>query len=155
MPDRTGIVASPSQLAQQDRFRLAALYGKAVLADPVTKQIYEDAAARKGYPAFAVSVADFLLAPAIDEINLEAYTGKTGDTIKVRASDDVEVKGVTVSIRAQGGAVLESGPAVFMPASGTWDYTATTDLAQGQAVSIDVGASDRPGHKTTKTQSRN
>jgi hypothetical protein len=36
MPDRTGIVPSADQLAQQDKFRLAALYGKAVLAHPQT-----------------------------------------------------------------------------------------------------------------------
>ena len=154
MPDRTGIVATANQVAQQDKFRLAALYGKAVLADPQTKQVYEDAAARKGIPAFALTVADFLNAPAIDEIDLSVYTGKTGDKIAVHASDDVEVQGVTVSIRAQGGAVLEEGAAVFTPASASWTYTATTDLAQGQAVSIEVNATDRPGHKTTKTQAR-
>ena len=73
MPDRTGIVPSANQLAQQDKFRLAALYGKAVLADPETKQVYQDAAARKGIPAFALTVADFLNAPAVDEIDLSAY----------------------------------------------------------------------------------
>jgi hypothetical protein len=60
MPDRTGIVPTPDQLAQQDKFRLAALYGKAVLADPDSKQLYEDVAARRGLPAFALSVGDFL-----------------------------------------------------------------------------------------------
>jgi hypothetical protein len=66
----------------------------------------------------------------------------------VHASDDVEVKGVTVCIRTQGGAVLEEGAAVFTTAAASWTYTATTDLAQGQAVSIEVNATDRPGHKT-------
>jgi hypothetical protein len=154
MPDRTGIVSSADQLAQQDKFRLAALYGKAVLADPQSKQVYEDAAARKGIPVFALTVGDFLNAPAIDEIDLSAYTGKTGDVIRVHASDDMEVKGVTVAIRAQGGAVLEEGVAVWSPATASWTYTTTTDLTQGQAVSIEVNATDRPGHKTTKSQAR-
>src|SRR4051794_38292984 len=112
MPDRTGIVPSADQLAQQDKFRLAALYGKAVLADPAARTVYEDAGARQGTPAFAISVGDFLNAPAVDEIDLAGYTGKTGEVIRVRASDDVEVKGVTLAIRAQGGAVLEEGLAV-------------------------------------------
>jgi hypothetical protein len=30
-------------------------------------------------PAFAVSIADFLNAPAVDEINLAAYAGQIGD----------------------------------------------------------------------------
>jgi hypothetical protein len=155
MPDRTGIVPSADQLAQQAKFRLAALYGKAVLADPQTKQVYDDASARKGIPAFALSVGNFLNAPAVDEINLAAYTGKTGDKISVRASDDIEVQGVTVCIRAQGGAVLEQGAAVFTPATASWTYTATTDLTVGQAVSIEVSATDRPGHAGNKTQARN
>jgi hypothetical protein len=54
MPDRTGIVPSANQLAQMQKFRLAALYGTAVRTDPVSKQIYEDASVQKGIPAFAL-----------------------------------------------------------------------------------------------------
>jgi hypothetical protein len=155
MPDRTGIVPTENQVAQMERFKLAAIYGKAVMSDPDSRQVYEDAASQKGKPVFALTVADFLLAPVVDEIDLSTYGGKTGDKIRIRASDDIEVKGVTVEIRAQAGAVLEQGAAVFTPSLGAWVYTATTDLAQGQAVSIDVSATDRPGHKGTKTQARN
>ena len=154
MPDRTGIVPTANQIVQMDKFRLAALYGKAVMADPDTRQVYDDASARRGIPAFALSVGDFLNSPAVDEIDLSTYTGKAAEIIRVRASDDIEVKGVTVTIRAQGGEVLEEGPAVWTPASASWTYTTTTALAQGQAVSIDVSATDRPGHKGTKTQAR-
>ena len=152
MPDRTGIVPTALQVAQQEKFRLAALYGKAVMADTTTRQVYDDASARKGIPAFALSVGDFLNAPAVNEIDLSGYSGKIGDKIRVRASDDMEVSGVGVTIRAQDGAVLESGPAVKTPGDITWTYTATTALAQGQAASIEVSATDRPGHKTTRTQ---
>jgi hypothetical protein len=154
MPDRTGIVPTANQLAQMEKFRLAALYGKAVLADPDTRTIYEDAAKGKGVPLFALTVGDFLNAPAVDEIDLSAYTGKADEVIKVRASDDVEVKGVSVTIRAQGGAVLEEGPAVWSPNIASWTYTTTTNLVQGNPVTIEVSATDRPGHKTTKTQER-
>jgi hypothetical protein len=154
MPNRTGIVPTANQLAQMEKFRLAALYGKAVLADAETRAIYEDASDRKGIPAFALSVGDFLNAPAVDEINLESYTGQTGEVIRVRASDDMEVKGVTVAIRAQGGGLLEEGPATWAAATATWNYTTTTNLTPGQAVSIEVSATDRPGHKTSKTQTR-
>src|SRR4051794_19469629 len=154
MPDRTGIVPSPSQLAQQDKFRLAALYGKSVMADPESRTLYADIGQRRGIPAFAMSVADFLNAPAVDEVDLSSYSGKIGEVIHVRASDDVEVKGVTVTIRAQGGAVLEEGVAVFASGSNSWAYTTTTTLAVGEPVSIEVSATDRPGHKTLKTQPR-
>jgi hypothetical protein len=65
------------------------------------------------------------------------------------------VQGVAVAILAQNGDVIEQALAVWTPASGAWVYTATTDLAQGQSVSIEVTATDRPGHHSTKTQVRN
>jgi hypothetical protein len=155
LPDRTGIVPTANQLAQMEKFRLATVYGKSALADQATRLIYEDAAAKKGVPVFAMTVADFLNAPLVDEIDLAAYAGKIGDKISVRASDDLEVSGVSVVIREQGGAVLEEGAAVIGAGTGAWTYTATTNLAQGQAVSIEVSATDRPGHVGTKTQNRN
>ena len=60
MPDRTAIVATPNQLAQQERFRLAAVYGKAALADPESRELYEDMAGKRGIPVFAVTLSDFL-----------------------------------------------------------------------------------------------
>jgi len=154
IPDRTGIVPSANQLAQMDKFRLAAVYGKAVMADQATRTIYTQAGERRGIPAFAMSVGDFLNAPAVEEIDLAGYTGKVGDIIRVRASDDLDVQGVTVTIRSQGGAVLEEGAATLTAGTATWSYTATTALAQGQAVSIEVSATDRPGHEGTKTVNR-
>jgi hypothetical protein len=37
---------------------------------------------------------------------------------------------------------------------GAWTYTATTNLPDGQQVVIEVTATDRPGHKTTKVQAK-
>lgn len=155
MPNRTGITPSADQLAQMERFRLAALYGKAALADQQSRTIYENAADRKGIPVFALTVGDFLNAPAVDEIDLSVYTGKTGDVIRIHASDDVQVSGVAVKITKQDGTTQEEGAAVWNSASAIWVYTATTNLTQGQAVSIEVTASDRPGHKTSRTEARN
>jgi hypothetical protein len=57
----------------------------------------------------------------VDEIDLSVCTGKAGGPIRIRASDDVEVKGVEVSITDSNGTVLERGPAtnVFPLASAT------------------------------------
>ena len=79
MPDRTGIVATPNRLAQQERFRPAAVYGKAALADPESRELYEDAAGKRGIPVFSVTLSDFLNAPAVDEIDLSTYTGKAAE----------------------------------------------------------------------------
>jgi hypothetical protein len=154
LPDRTGIVPSANQLAQQEKFRLAAIYGKAAMADPETKQLYTDVAQSRGVPVFALMVADFLNPPAIDEIDLSAYTGKAAEKIRARVSDDLEVTGVTLAIRAQGGAVLEQAPAVKGADGLTWTYTTTTALQEGQAVVIEVTATDKPGNVTSKSQNR-
>jgi hypothetical protein len=154
VPDRSKVVASANQLAQQDKFRLATIYGKASFADPVTKELYAGVADGRGIPVFALMVADFLNPPVVDQIDLSAYTGKAAEKIRTRVSDDFEVAAVSVAIRAQGGAVLEQGVAVKGADGLTWTYTTTTALQEGQAVSIEVAATDTPGNTTTKTQAR-
>lgn len=142
---------TPAQASQQERFKLAVLYGNTVLADPEKRAIYEAAAERKGVPVFALTVGDFLNAPAVDEIDVSGYTGKAGETIRVRASDDFAVTGVEVSITDSNGSVLEKGTATLVPGSGEWIYQTTTEIAPQQQVSIEVTATDRPGHKTSRT----
>ncbi len=51
------------------------------------------------------------------------------------------------------GAVLEQGAATAT-SDGAWTYTTTTNLPAGQQVVIEVSATDRPGHKGTKTQAK-
>ena len=152
-PDLTENPPTEGQAAQRRQFKLATLYGRTVLADPVKKAVYEATAKAKGIPAFALTVGDFLNAPTVDEIDLSGYTGKTGETIRITASDDFEVTDVAVSITDAGGTVLENGPATAQ--NGAWNYTTTTDLTAGQPVSIVVTTTDRPGNKGTKTQARN
>ena len=149
--DTSGRIPSANQLSQQERFRLAAVYAKAVLGDATQRVLYETAAKEKRKPAFALAVGDFLKAPTVDAIDLSAYTGPAGDKIIIRASDDIEVVSVTVAIRISEGGVLEQGAAVFE--QGSWRYTAQTtqDLGSG-LLAIDVTAVDRPGNKTVKTQ---
>ena len=102
--------------------------------------------------AFALTVADFLRAPVIDQIDLSGYTGKASESIRITAHDDFEVSRVAVMIHDTTGAVLEQGAATA--STGVWNYVTTTNLPAGQQVSIEATASDRSGHKTTKTEAR-
>lgn len=149
--DTSGRIATANQLSHQERFRLAAVYAKASLGDATLRMLYENAAKEKNKPAFALAVGDFLNAPSVDAIDLSGYTGKVGEKIIIRASDDIEVINVTVAIRSSAGGVLEQGAAVFE--QGSWRYTAQTaiDLASG-SFAFDVTAVDRPGNKAMKTQ---
>jgi len=91
VPDMSGVTPSAAQTAHRGRFKLGVLYGRTVLADPVKKAIYEATAKAKGIPVFALTVADFMRAPVVDQIDLSTYTGKAGETIRITASDDFEV----------------------------------------------------------------
>ena len=154
-PDRSGVATTEAQLAAQERFRQAALYGKMVVADPTTKAIYEEAAKAKGQPVFSLMVADFFNAPSVDEIDLSGYAGQVGDVIVIRAHDDFEVTAVNVALTREDGSAIESGAATETPAkSGQWLYTATAAVPTGTAVRIVVTAKDRPGHAGVKEASK-
>ena len=120
-PDPSNTPPTAGQQAVRERFKLAALYGKTVLADAESKQLYTTAAKAKGIPMFALALADFFNAPVVDEIDLAGYSGKAGDPIKVRAHDDFVLVGVGVTIRGTDGAVLEQGAAVA-GTDGTYGY---------------------------------
>jgi len=102
---------------------------------------------------FALTIADFFHEPAVDEIDLSAYTGQAGEKISIRAHDDFELDGLAVVIRKADGTALEQGPAALGTDS-VWAYTTTAALPAGQTVMIEVTATDRPRHKTTKTQAK-
>jgi len=148
--NQTGGTPTAGQIAHRERFRLAAVYATGVFAVPADKKLYEDVATARRKPAFAVAVGDYLNAPTIDVVDLAAYTGKIGDPIVIRASDDFEVVSVAVVIRTAERGILEQGPATL--SQGAWRYVAqtTVDLTAG-ALAIDITASDRPGNKTMKT----
>ena len=145
-PDMSDREQSPAQLAAQQRFRQAAMYGKVVMADPETKALYEEAAAAKGKPVFSLTVADFFNAPSVDEVDLSAYSGAIGDEIVIMASDDFDVLGVELALSDDAGNPIENGAAVETPAdSGRWVYTASAAVDAGTTVRIAVTAEDRPG----------
>ena len=145
-PDLEGLEPSEAQLAQRERFREAAFYGKMVMADPETKAIYEEVARAKGQPLFSLLVADFFNAPSVDVVDLSGYTGAAGDEIVIRARDDFDVVGVSVALTDADGNPIESGEATETPPdSGRWIYTATAAVTTGTTVRIAVTATDRPG----------
>jgi hypothetical protein len=145
-PDLSGHQMSEAQLAAQERFRRAALYGKVVFADPDTKALYTEAAKAKAQPVFSLAVADFFNAPSVDEVDLSGYSGAVGDEIVILASDDFDVMHVLVTITDSDSAVIESGGALEdPPSSDRWVYTTTTAVDPGQTLRIAVRAEDRPG----------
>jgi hypothetical protein len=115
-----------------------------VQSDPVLWPRYVAAAKTKGQRPFAFALADFLNEPEVLAIDLAAYHGAVGESIKVRAIDDFEVTGVTVIMKDGEGAVLQQGPAVHT--DGLWQYATTVGIAAQEVVTIEAIATDRPGH---------
>ncbi|MBC8333346.1 MAG: hypothetical protein H8E28_15300 [Anaerolineae bacterium] len=150
-PDMTGREPSAAQLAAQERFKQAALYGKMVMADPETKALYDE----RAKPVFSLTVADFFNAPSVDEVDLSGYSGAAGDEIVIMAHDDFDVTGVQVALTDGDGNAIESGAAVETPAdSGRWVYTATAEVETGTTVRIAVTAEDRPGGTGTAEEEK-
>ena len=154
MPETRGIFTD-AQKAVQERFRQATIYGKMVMADEHARALYQEVAKKKGKPVFSLMIGDFFKAPSVDEIDLSSYDGQVGSKIRIRASDDFDVIGVTVVISDSTGALIEQGVAEKSAVdSGAWSYTASTSIAAGTAIRVDATATDRPGNKTTKTENK-
>ncbi len=149
-PDRDGLPTTEGQANARLRFRQAAAYGKEVFADPDKKALYSARGKSLGKPSFAVAVSDFLRPPAIDYIDLSGYTGQIGQTITVRASDDFLVAGVTVTVKDDNGTTVEEGAARLE--QGVWRYTTTATLPMGRPATVEVVATDLPGHPTRESK---
>jgi hypothetical protein len=137
------------QLAVRDRFRLAAVYARSVLADPVLRPRYESAARARGSSAFVAAMTDYLRPPAIESIDVSGYHGVAGDPIRVVATDDFSVESVSVVLRNAAGDILEQGPAAL--AGGAWAYPSTGPVALGETVTIEASARDLPGNQGAKS----
>ena len=142
---------APSEAQQQvnSKFQEAVIYGKSVLADPATKALYTEKAA-VGQSAYNVAVADYFNAPDIKEVDLSAYTGQVGSTIKVKALDDFKVAKVQVQIAGVDGTLIEEGEAVLQVDGLYWIYTATKLNATPAGDKITVTAWDMPNNSTSK-----
>jgi len=76
-------------------------------------------------------------------VDLSAWNGGSGETIRIRAMDDVQVTRVTVVITDEADAVIEQGEAAQAGAL-WWDYTTTAEASGNPRVM--VSARDLPGH---------
>jgi hypothetical protein len=146
-PGEINAPASAKQQAVRERFQRAILYGKTVIADPLSKEAYA-AKAAEGISAFNVAVADFFQAPDILEVNLTGYFGQPGQRIHIKVTDDFEVTGVTVQIHNADGSLQEEGDAAPDATMTNWTYTASTVNTSLTGDKITVSAFDNPNNVT-------
>jgi hypothetical protein len=147
---KTHYAPSQAQIDHRERFKEAALHAKAALANPATREFYDTIAKERGSTIQAVALADFLIEPSIKPLDLSEYKGRVGDTILIRAVDDIGLADVDVELTAIDGTNIEKGKAVENGIrSGYWTYTATKPVALGSDIFIKVVGVD---HARTKAQ---
>lgn len=145
------IELSEKQKKQVSKFQEAVIYAKTALKDPITKEMYElEAKKEQGVSGYNVAVADLMNAPKIEEINLSNYTGKKGEIIKIKATDDFKVEAVSVAIYNGDGSLVEEGNAVEEGLY--WVYTAKENNTELAGDKIVVRATDIPDNLTEKEQ---
>ena len=130
---------SEAQMTHHEAFRDAVAYAKSAKE----LDIYVRKAAGTPQNAYNVAVADWFNPPQIKELDVTAWNRGPGQTIRVKAMDDVQVTQVNVVITDNAGAVQEQGQAT--QADGLWwNYTTTATAPEGPR--LVVTARDLPGH---------
>jgi hypothetical protein len=145
LPNFTGRKWSKAQKANHRRFGGGAEYAGKAMKIPELAEFYNNKA--KGLQnGWNMAVSDYMRKPEICEINLEEYKGRKGDLIRIRARDKFRVAAVIVTILNALGHEVESGMAVYLPASG-WVYRAKEENPHWRGGTVVVKASDFPGNR--------
>ena len=117
-----------------------------------TQEVYVRTAVERGMTPYALAVADWYGAPKVLEIDVDAWTGNAGETIRVRARDNVCVARVLVTVRDAEGTVLESGEAVVAEAGSLWwNYTTQSSVVLTPFPTVQAVAMDLPGNRDSFT----
>ncbi|SHN39898.1 hypothetical protein [Chitinophaga sp. CF418] len=138
---------SSKQLDVQSRFTDATDYAAQVKADPDMVAAYM-AVAKPGQNANNLAIKDFYNAPEIHELRTKEYTGKAGQKIWVRATDDFRVYQVVIGIYTAAGTLVEEGNALQGRNGIEWVYTTRKDNPGYQGGKVQAMAEDLPGNQT-------
>ncbi len=112
---------SQGQKDHQSRFQRAACYARRAAR---SQPIYAQLAAGTGKSPYNFAISDWWHAPVIHCVE------RLGSLIRIQASDDVCVAGVTVMVLDEEGNVKEKGEGVREKGIGEgewWEYTLTTE----------------------------
>jgi hypothetical protein len=141
-PDFSKRTLSARQKEYRERFKEAVAYAREAAK---TQPIYAKLAAGTMKTAYNIAMSDWFHAPEIIEVDTGKWKGKAGQTIRVRAVDDVQVVEVNVTITDENGATLEEGAATHT-GGGWWRYVTTANVTPSAGVR--ATARDLPEHVT-------
>lgn len=110
--------------------------------------VYIDKARRTGVTAYNVAFTDWFEGPRLLQIDIDAWTGAAGETIRLKARDNVKVATVSVEIRDAEGNLLEAGEAVQSETDRDWwHYTTRSRIPLKPFPSVEAIARDLPGNQ--------
>lgn len=139
----------------QTRFGRASKWASGMLKGaPDVAAVYTEAVRGTDWSAQQLAISDAMNPPTVEEVDLAAYTGRKGETIRVQANAGVNgplsvpLKSVRVEIRNLAGAMLEQGTATA--GGGAWEYTAQAEISPTELVKIHVTVEDYPGNTASK-----
>jgi hypothetical protein len=129
----------------------AAMRAAIVYADfAKTQDVYLKRELDTGVSAYYIAIMDWFEAPQVLEINVDSWTGKPGQTIRVKARDNIEVASVMVVIRDMNDNVLEMGEAVQSKAGNPWwKYTTKSYVLMEPFPIVEATARDLAGNEDT------
>lgn len=140
---------SPAQDNVRKLFKQAAVYAKAILANPLMKQFYSEKA-KEGTSAYNTAMADFFNLPEVVDIDAANYNGSIGSKVSVAAFDDGKITSVRVRIEGSNGMLLEEGMAVQSEDGLHWIFTTGMVNSSLAGSRILATAMDIPGHTASK-----
>jgi len=135
---------SKLQKTNRARFREAMAYARRVLSNPDMRAYYVKKK-RKMQTVWNVAVADYLLNPSIDLIDIREYNGMRGEQIYISTNDKYGVASAVVSILDAQGLEVESGPAV-RDFGFNFTYTTVSLNTCLKGCKVVVTVSDFPGN---------
>jgi hypothetical protein len=135
---------SSLQKENRTKFSRAVAFSRKMMADPVKKAEYQLIAKQQNLPnAYTAAVTEYMRKPEIVEIDLEGYSGKANQEIRVEArKKGFEVQEVVVVILDDKGEVIEQGKAEKQSGN-DWKYTSSRDISTLAGASIKVQVSDK------------
>src|SRR5215212_4163015 len=142
-----------AMIAHREHFKEASVYGKRAMANPALCEFYKPIAEERGITIYTLAVADFLNEPEIKPLDLSDYKGQVGDKIVIRATDDLGLADINVTLTKTDGTAIEQGkPVEDGVHTGYWIYTATKPVALGSDIFVEVVGVDHAGTEAKITE---
>jgi len=132
-----------TQKSHRAALREAINFAQFAESDPV----YINKARETGSTPYNIAIVDWLGAPKVLEINVNDWNGEIGQTIRIKAKDNVRVVCVTLVIRDAAEKVLEAGEAVQAEEGSVWwNYTTQSQVTMSPFPIVEAIARDLPGN---------